>query len=385
MQPVRHAAYPAHPTLRDERILTETVEPSATTYADAVAAWQSYLGRDVPVLLVKNVDYARKLLMRAFGVEEGERVGVPANCRRALSESVKKTNRNVPHFVELDGELEFVAETPGVEQLRLIWAEPVGGMAPPEPLPGTSLLIDNGFSLPVPPFAPNQELRGAATLWGLHLSETLSEAGALIAFSDRQLYDAARELISEDEDGPDLDRAMAQYRRLVGPDGLAARQLAVYLVAREGMEIAAGVPITPLDGVCALPFGLAVRVPEEADVSTFLSYGRNELVPVWWLPEIQPVFYVAYQTTQDRELTRRTAAHLDRWLISPLGPDFLEEEIVHAVLVIVKAAEYTGVRWYTDPARASWYNDLMLEWYGPTHDAYRMAFVVEAEAVAADG
>ena len=113
-----------------------------------------------------------------------------------------------------------------------------------------------------------------------------------------------------------------------------------------------------------------------------LVFGRNELLPVDWFPEIQPVFYVGFQVTRDAAMTRRSAEHLSRWLLSPLGPDFLDEEVVHAVLVMVKAAEYTGVRWYTDPARANWYNDLMLEWYGPTHDAYRTAFVVEAEAVA---
>jgi hypothetical protein len=32
------------------------------------------------------------------------------------------------------------------------------------------------------------------------------------------------------------------------------------------------------------------------------------------------------------------------------------------------------VRWYTDPARARWYNDLLIEWYGPSHDAYRITF-----------
>ncbi len=119
---------------------------------------------------------------------------------------------------------------------------------------------------------------------------------------------------------------------------------------------------------------MAIRVPEESDLPTFLAYGRNELVPVWWLPELQPVFYVSYQVSRDLELTRRTADHLSRWLMSPLGPDFLEEEIVHAVLVMVKPADYTGVRWYTDPERAHWYNELMLEWYGPAHDAYRKTF-----------
>jgi hypothetical protein len=372
--------------MRDELTLSQPVEPGGTTESEAIVAWHDYLGRNVPVLLVKSADRARKLLMGAFGVEEGERVGVPVNCRRALSESVKKTNRNVPHFIELDADLEFSTETPGLNALRLVWAQPVGGMAPPKALPGTTLSVDCSFTLP----APNHDgkpLAGAATVWGLHLSDNARESGALIGFSDVLLYERARDLFDAELDLPDLDRALAQCKRLDGEDGLAARMLRVYRDARFGMEIGAGMPMLPAEGVCALPFGMAVRVPDEADLPTFISYGRNELVPVEWFPEIQPLFYVALQVTSDRELTRRSADHLSRWLISPLGPDFLDEEVVHAVLVMVKAAEYTGVRWYTDPERARWYNDLMLEWYGPTHDAYRMAFAApqasEAERLVA--
>ena len=71
--------------------------------------------------------------------------------------------------------------------------------------------------------------------------------------------------------------------------------------------------------------------------------------------------------------------------MTPLGPDFDGDEITHAVLGILKAAEYTGVRWYTDPERARWYGDLMFEWYGPTHDAYRVQFDTGVELRAADG
>jgi hypothetical protein len=354
--------------------LCDPVDITATTEQAALAAWRDYLGRDIPLLLVKNVDRARKLLMHAFGVGEGERVGVPVNCRRALSESVKKTNRNVPHFIELDADLEFAAETPGIEGFRLHWSQPVGGMPSPQPLPGKTLFVDYSFTLPAPPFAEHQGLTGAATVWGLHLTESNADHGALIGFSDPALYQRALELFDAGEDLPDLDRALAQCRRLAGEGGLAARVIRVYNDARFGMEIGAGMPMAGLDGMCALPFGIAVRVPEEADLPSFLSYGRNELVPVEWFPELQPIFYVGYQATRAPALTRRSADNLARWVISPLGPDFLDEEVVHAVLVMVKAAEYTGVRWYTDVERARWYNDLLLEWYGPSHDAYRMAF-----------
>lgn len=359
--------------MREELLLPGDTATEGTGHEEALQAWRAYLGRDVPVMLTTSVDAARKLLMRAYGVEEGERVGVPANCRRSLSESVKKTNKNIPHFIELDPDLEFVADSPGAEELRLIWAQPVGGMAPPRALPGMTMFIDNGYTLPAPPFAPNQGLSGAATVWGLHLAEG-KENGALIAFSDHDLYRSALEIFDPETDLRDLGKALAQCHRLSGPDGLAARMINVYQAARFGMEIAAGVPMTPLDGACSLPFGLAVRIPDEADPTTFISYARNELVPLDWLPEIQPMFYVSYQLSQDRDLTHQSANHLARWVVSPLGPDFLDEEVIHSVLIVVKAAEYTGVRWYTDPERATWYNDLMLEWYGPTHDAYRMAF-----------
>ncbi len=380
MQPVRHAEYPASPSLTDELLLSAQVMVTDTTLDDALAAWGAYLDRDVPVMLVNNVDRARKLLMTAFGIEQGELVGAPANCRRSLSESIKKTNKNFPLFIELDANLEFETSTPGLEDIRLAWAQPVGGMAPPAPLPGITLFVDNSYTLPAPPFAEHQGLTGAATIWGLHLSEDKKVAGALIAFSDYDLYQAALGLFEPAEDLPDLNRAAEQLNRLSGNDGLAARQIDRYLAARTGMEIAAGVPMQPLEGICSLPFGLAVRIPEEAEIPTFISYGRNELVPLWWIPELQPMFYVTRQVSRNLELTRDSARHISNWLISPLGPDFNDEEVVHAVLVVVKAAEYTGVRWYTDPERARWYNDLMLEWYGPSHDAYRMAFTPPAES-----
>ena len=382
MQPVRHAEYQASPTVREELLLQEDVELIGTpvlseaegTEQEALAAWKAYLGRDLPLLLVKNVDRARKLLMHAYGVEEGERVGAPVNCRRALSESIKKTNRNTPHFIELDADLEFALDTPGLDEFRLHWSQPVGGMPSPQPLAGKTLFVDYSFTAPAPPFAEQQGLTGAATVWGLHLSESKAESGALIAFTDPELYTRALAQFDAAEDLPDLDRALAQCRRLDGEDGLAARVIQVYNDTRFGMEIGAGMPMSSLEGMCALPFGVAVRAPEEADLPSFLSYGRNELVPVDWFPELQPIFYVGFQVTRDMALTRRSAEHLSRWLVSPIGPDFVDDEVVHAVLVMVKAAEYTGVRWYTDPARARWYNDLLTEWYGPAHDAYRMAF-----------
>jgi hypothetical protein len=314
-------------------------------------------------------------LMQAFGVAAGESVGVPANCRRFLSEAVKKSG-GAPRFIELDTDLEFVAKTPDLADVRLVWAQPVGGMAPPAPFPGTAMLVDHSLTLAAPLDETGTGLSGMATLWGLHLDE--GGSGALIAFTDAALADRVHALLKA-EDAPDFGRALAQCERLRGPEGLAARQLRIEREARLGMESGAGMPLgTRADG--ALAFGLPVRIPVEADVATFIAYVRNEQVDLDWLPEVQPMFYVAYQVTRDTAMTRRSAEHLARWVISPLGPDFGDDEITHAVLGILKAAEYTGVRWYTDPGRARWYSELLIGWYGPTHDAYHPAFEITVDS-----
>ena len=249
-------------------------------------------------------------------------------------------------------------------------------MAPPAPLPGTTMLVDHGLTLPAPLDETGRGLSGAATLWGLHLGEM--GAGSLIAFNDAALADRARVLLAA-EDAPGFGRALAQCERLRGPDGLAERQFRVEREVRLGMEAGAGLPMARrADG--ALAFGLPAPIPDEADIATFIAYVRNEQVALDWLPEVQPMFYVAAQVTRDAALTRRSAEHLARWVISPLGPDFVDDEITHAVLEILKAAEYTGVRWYTDPGRARWYSDLLIGWYGPTHDGYHPAFEITAEA-----
>lgn len=310
--------------------------------------------------------------MQALGLQPGEPVGIPANTRRPLSEAVKRSGGK-PLFIELDRDLNFVPETPGLAGSRLTWAQPVGGMPPARALPGKTLLVDYGFSLPA---AQIDSRPGAATMWGLHIGTMVGRSpadGALISFNDEALYQATAALV-EPEDLPDLNLALAQCHRLSGPQGIAARQLAVYRAASEGLDLAAGLPVMPGTGEHALPFGLAIRIPDEADVATFISYVRNENVDLYWLPEVQPMFYVSYQVTGDPALTQQTAHNLSRWIFSPLGPDFVDDEVTHAVLGPVKAAEYTGVRWYTDPQRARWYNDLLLEWYGPEHDAYHCTF-----------
>jgi hypothetical protein len=375
MQPVRSADYPAHATLAQSLTLPADAISREADPEEVLAAWANYLGFAGPLLLVKQPDRARNVLMEAFGIEPGEPVGIPVNTRRFLSQAVKRV-KGKPHFVELDADLEFVPETPGLNAVRLIWAQPVGGMAPPRALLGKALFVDHGLTLPAPLEGGGVGLAAEATIWGLHLSD--AGDGALIAFRDSALAERAAALLGS-EDAPDFGRALAQCERLRGHNGLAARQLAVEQAVRVGMEAGAGMPVADrADG--ALAFGLPVRIPVEADVATFISYVRNELVALDWLPELQPVFYVANQVTQDPALTRQTADNLSRWVVTPLGPDFVEDEVTHAVLGILKAAEYTGVRWFTNPGRARWYSELLIDWYGPSHDAYHPAFAIGVPA-----
>jgi hypothetical protein len=127
----------------------------------------------------------------------------------------------------------------------------------------------------------------------------------------------------------------------------------------------------PLSGG-ALAHGVAVRVPDECDPATFYSYVRGENTPVRSLPEVRPVHYAAVRDLGPA--WRATAEHLARWLIVPVGPDQTPDELAHAILGIVKAADYLGVRWRTAPTRAATYARAMVERYGPEHDAYRPVF-----------
>lgn len=166
--------------------------------------------------------------------------------------------------------------------------------------------------------------------------------------------------------------ALAQLQRLAGPGGLAARQQANLTAVREGLIAAAGLPL-----VEALPGGLgqhlAVRVPEPCDAATFYAYVLGEQTPIRWLPAQRPLHYAAIRRdgAPDAALS---AECLSRVLPVPVGPGYTAEEVKHAVLGITKAADYLGVRWSTNPERAAWYAQQMVDWYGPDHDAYRVLF-----------
>jgi nitrile hydratase len=116
-----------------------------------------------------------------------------------------------------------------------------------------------------------------------------------------------------------------------------------------------------------------VQIPDEGSPSTFWTYASSENTPVQWLPQLRPVHYAAIAS----HLT--TARHLERWLMVPVSPDNDAEANKQTVLGIVKAAEYMGLRWRTDPAQAAHYAALLNARYGSDHDAYRPAFSIEAK------
>ncbi|MEM9515718.1 MAG: hypothetical protein AAGA42_12755 [Actinomycetota bacterium] len=141
-----------------------------------------------------------------------------------------------------------------------------------------------------------------------------------------------------------------------------------------GVRAAAGfdtLPGQPVDGTRMT--GVVVRLPEPADPTTFYAYARGECTGVEWVSLRQPLHPHARQdlTTADLERSSRHLAHLFHL---PIGASFSVDEIEHAVLGVVKAAEYIGWRWWQDPDLVEQYSNFLDDKYGPDHDAYRPAF-----------
>lgn len=371
--PVRGPDYAAHPPL-DSLLTLPAADTSATDDLAAVqAAWSAALA-GAPVVLLRNLERARAVLLQALAIAPGTPIGLPANATRALAEAVKQYPA-VPRFLDLNADLSLRSDPAQVADLRLVWAQPCGGAWLPGVAPAeTTLLIDAGDSLP--------DLRGeplptdvAALLYGLHLRIAPQDAGALLVCRDEALARAVTALLTP-ADRPDPAPARAQLERLSGPAGIAARQRDAFAAVQAGLVAAAGLPLlTPPAGIMAQH--IAVRIPEPCDAATFYAYVLGEQTPVRWLPALRPLHYAALRAGGAPH-PARSAAELARVLLVPVGPDYSEEEIRHAVLGITKAADYLGVRWYTDPPRAAWYARQMDEWYGVEHDAYRPLFAMSA-------
>jgi len=373
-QPVRGPDYAAHPPLAQLLALPPVVNTRPTKLSAARAAWSDALG-GAPVALLASVERARALLLRALGVLPGEPVGLPANATRALAEAVKQHPAG-PRFLDLHADLTLCVDDTRLAGVRVVWAQPCGGAWGATAPDSRALLVDASDTLP----ALNLEEGGqaaTATIYGLQLGTDPRHAGALVVCHDATLALALAALTGPD-DQPDGALALAQLRRLAGPDGLAARQQDALAAVRDGLAQAAGLPLLePAPGVLAQH--VALYVPEPCDAATFYAYVLGEQTPVRWLPALRPLHYAALREDGAPQVAA-TAAHLARVLLVPVGPAYSEEERKHAILGITKAADYLGVRWATDPARAAWYADLMTAWYGPDHDAYQPRFALAAHA-----
>lgn len=383
--PVRGPDYAAHPALPDRLILPPSIPGAdrSPSIAEVTAAWSTALG-EVPVVLVRSVAQARVLLLQALEVRAGEPVALPANATRPLVETVKCHGAR-PCLVDLDAWLALQPDPAQTDAVRVVWSQPVGGLPVASTFPAPYHLIDHTDTLPLPDAGSTalaaQTSHATAILWGLYLSDDETQAGAVVAFvgehpaARMDLHAAVQSRIGP-ADRPDPARALAQCQRLTGSAGLAARQVTALARVWEGLQAAAGLPLLPLADMLALPHAVAVQVPAVCDAATFYAYVRGENTPVRWLPELRPLHYAALRAG-GAPAHAATAAHLTRWLLAPVGPEYTAEEISHTILGIVKASDYLGLRWYTDLARAAEYAALMHTWYGPDHDAYRPLFALE--------
>lgn len=354
--PVRGADYAAHPPLDDRLTLSAHAALRAdVTLETAEAAWSERLG-GAWVVMVRDAYRARRLLHQAVGVQQGERVGIPANASHDLAESIKH-HKALPHFLDFDAHLQLIPS-----DTRFTWTQVVRGLWQPQ----SAAWLDYADTLPLPGVVE----RPAVTLYGLHLPDA-NRPGALLAFTDAALYTAVKAL-RQPQDMPDAAQAWAQCERL--PE-LVERQCANLAEVRRGLHEAAGM-VTLAPGTSALATGVAVQIPPESDVATFYAYVELENTPVRWLPQIQPLHYAALRADGAPD-HRKTATNLARWLYVPVGPDYTFEESKHGVLGIVKSAEYLGVRWRTNPAYAAEYAALMDRTYGAGHDAYRPLFALD--------
>lgn len=344
--------YRAQPPLAQMLGLADFEPDAPAGLEDVEQQWSAALGGR-PALVVDSVAQGRGTLLATANLSPGEPVALPANASRPLVEAIKQAGAR-PHFVNLDADLTLHVASPVV---GLTWGQSVTGMTPRVNFGGGPVWLDCAETLPGPD-GPEAEV----ALYGLQLAADERSAGALLVFQKAEL--AKRVAARLNRRKLDAARALAQFRRW---EGLVVRQQMALNQVRAGLEAAAGLPLLPATPG-GLAHGVAVRIPDEIDVATFYTYVKAENTPVCWLPEVRPLHYAAVATGQT------TAAHLARYLLVPVGPDYSEEEIAQAILGIVKAADYLGVRWYTDPAWAAEYARMMVEWYGPAHDAYRPIF-----------
>lgn len=339
---------------------------SSATFADeratAAAWWSECVDGDL-VLAVRSVQIARQAVLRALALATRDSVLVPANATYALVETVKRGAAGVC-FGALDDVLNLTSD----HAVTVAWVEPVLGQPTGSRAPARITVVDYGDSLPQRVDPQSWLPQGAdVAIYGLHLTAEAARAGALLVFRNRALAAAAALLL----DAADrLDGSVAAAR-LMEIGRQAPHHLAALAAVHTGLRAAAGLPVIAPVAAGALARGVAVQIPAECDAATFVGYLHGENTPYAWLPALRPLHYAAAGH-------HTTAAHLARWLLAPVAADDDPVAQRQTVLGIVKTAEYLGVRWRTDPARAVRYAALLTEMYGPDHDAYRPRFDVAA-------
>ena len=358
---IRHADYQAHPSFEQILPVGNAVTDSIST-SDLLTAWSKTLNL-ARILLVKSPQRARELLMKAANIHEGDHIGLPANASQALVESVKRVGGK-PCFYELNELL----QGRDADSNTIVWSQTIAGIYIPHQ---NAVWLDAEDTLPIPGTHTNPSITVA--VYGLRLSADKTQSGALIVFGTGvdDLYNAVSSQIS-DHDLPDPILTEVQRRRLIE---FSVHQRRALAETYRGLDEAAGLPLLPISDYGPLPHGIALRIPDETHAATFFAYIRAENTPIRWFPELASIHYAAWRGVGNSAKSR-TAEHLTRWLLVPVGPTYTDEEIKHSILGVVKAAEYLGVRWYTHPAWAAEYAAILTQTYGNEHDAYRPAFSI---------
>lgn len=360
---------------RDLRFCGDVVlrQHGSATAAQVTPIWRNFVLGQTPagaVLLVRSVARARRVLLKTLCVAD-ETVVVPANATAGLVEAVKRANGK-PRFANLDAHLRLALTAP----VAVAWAESVAGLPTTSTEDADLLVVDYADSVPLGPLPP---FAADVLLFGLHLTTTADDAGALLVCREADLARRISAQLSP-ADEPDWARAAWQLQRL--HHHLPQQQVHLAQL-RHALDEAAGLPGLANDHTLALPFGIAVQIPPECAPSTFYHYACGENTPIQWLPFMRPLHPAAVHDLGASGLA--TAAQLERWVLAPLGLKSSAETLAQTVLGIVKAAEYLGVRWRTQPQRAAAYAVALQERYGPGHDAYRPTFTITPEAEATVG
>lgn len=265
----------------------------------------------------------------------GDLVAVPANASRDLVDDVKASGR-MPRFAPVDAQgAPTLASIPPV---AAVWIQAIAGIVPEfehSTRPGPIQLIDAGDTL-----AGSPHPRVAST--------RVEDLNGRAAIDDqRRNYGEVVEGIVH---AAGLD-VIDPWRPSTRPPDSDAR-------------------------VSPVPTGVVVQLPAGADPVTFAAFARAEFTGIEWLPLRRPLHPQARHHLAANAV-RASIDHLARLLIVPVGPTMTDEEIGHAVLGIVKTAEYTGWRWFTDRDRARWYVEWLDDRYGRDHEAYRPAFPLD--------